>query len=491
MTTGSISLGRFFNFSWSSEREGAVTVSRSQRGASRDMTGGLQVNETMLRGLYHGDFPGLQFASPLCYTPINMLVQMMGYPTPHSEDERTQEALNLILAQMSERIPRIHRSAFVTGNAWRFPRWSLDIIGPGGAPGALVWEAVPDASICDVLMDIQSEEILKILTDEHISLRTGENRTIVVQRKRTFDPATVLVKFIGDKPASVQDYSAVNVSGRLPVNFANDADEGEVRGHAIMARSIRVLKDYHDIAYRISETLAKFKVKQVQEAEDPAQWRKENGLESDADMDEFNIADNDFVLNRKGCKTEYMFVPESATAALEKALERNFLLVVEGSGMPELYFGPMATGNHASTDINREQLVNYADSKRQSFNSAYKALFAGSLQVMSIATGQKFQDFDMRWNRVDNVSPQMRSNILRSFAQAASALVGSAACTPEQLFHLWELNFPETNPGQYEEWLKGIAQMALHKAASGADYGAASDFAAAKDEPTDEEDAAK
>jgi len=445
------------------------------------MTGGVQANEEMLRGLYRGTYPGLQFASPLCFVPIQILVQMMGYPTPYSEDDRTQAAIDEILSLMADRVPRIHRGALIVGNSWRWPRYDA-------RSERLVWEAIPDSTVADILVDVASEEPTALLTDEMIKLSTGENNIICVQRKRRFDPDKVDVRWYGQKPASVQDYSARNVAGQLPTNFANEADEGDIRGSSVFARIIRDLKDYHDIDFRASETLARFRVKQKQKTKSLGEWLKANFGSSDPSvLADFDIADNDLVINTEGEETTYEFLPEGATAALEKALERKFWKVVEGSGIPELFWGPLATGNHASTDTQLEQAVSYATAKRKEFSGSWEALIDGSLRVLSVARMEPYAPFEMRWNRLEAISADMKSQILLRFAQSASALVNTASCTPKQLHTLWTLNFPESDPGEYEEFIKGLGEMAVHKAALGSDPFSLTEDIAAKGEKKTED----
>jgi hypothetical protein len=464
-------------FSWQSDRKDSVTtLATPRRPGPRDMTGGFQANEAMLKGLYKGTHPGLQFASPLCYTPVNLLVQFMGYPTPRAEGDHpeTQAALDFLVKFF--RPSRIHRGALIVGTAWRWPRFDSSQL-------SLACEAIPDSVITDILIDIASERPYAILTDERIRLSTGENQIANVQRTRRFEPGRVSVRWLGERPQSVQDEDAVNVSGSLPSPFAHDADEGEIRGTSVFSRAIRILKDYHDTKFRISETLTKFRVKQVQTVRDPAQWRKENGLDDESAFASYDIADNDLIINRENETTKYEFLPKDATEALEKALGTDFWLVVESQGMPELFFGPLATGNHASTDVNLDQAVKYAESERGDMTPPWQALLAAGLRILSVARGENYKGFTMGWNRLDGVSPQVKSEIFLRFTQAAAQLVNSATCTPKQLHRLWEINFPESDPGDFKEFLGGIEEMMRHKQALGLDpFSGLEDFQA-KGEP--------
>lgn len=472
-------------FSWVAGKERDEPTRRTaSRPGARDLTNAFVANEEMLRALYHGNAKGLQFASPLCYTPVNLMTQMMGIPTPYSADERTQKALDEITAAIgSERVTRTHRGSLIVGNCWRWPRFDSQTMG-------LVLESIMDSIVTDILVDVQSEQPYAILTDERIKIATGENKTVNVQRKRRFDHDMVAVKWSGEKPATVQDVTARNVAGILPVNFANDADEGELRGFSVFSRTIRDLKDYHDLDYRASETLAKFKVKQVQTVKDPAAWRKENGLDTAENMRDFNPAENDFVLNKENDTTAYEFLPGEATAAIDKALERKFWKIVEGSPIPELFWGPLATGNHASTDTQMQQAVDAANAKRKEFTPPWTAIYAGCLRIASVLRMENYQPFEIRWNRLDAVSPATKMQILLNFAQAMRELVNSATCTKQQLHTLWTLNFPESNPGDYETYLEGITDMAMFKQFLGEMYGSGTeDFNLSKTK--DEEDGQK
>jgi hypothetical protein len=454
-------------FSWFFGRETGhdnPTKGRARRPGPTDLTNSLVANEAMLRGLYHGDYKGLQFASPLTYPPIAIPVNMMGLPTPTSEDSRTQEVLDEITAQMAERISMLNRSKLLFGTAWRWPHFDA-------GSGELVWDEIGDSIVSDILIDLRTGKPSAILTDEQIAISIAENQVAYVQRKRRFDVDQVAVQWFGQKSASVQDYTARNVAGTLPITFAHDTDEGEIRGHSSLARVSRQLKDYHDIDFRISETLAKFRPKQKQKVKNLAEWLKNNfGSDNPEALTSLDIADNDFILNVEGEETAFEFLPEGATSGHEKALERKFLMIVEGSGIPELAWGPLATGNHASTDEDKQLLISYVDDLRRESNRPYYDLYAASLRLLSIVRGENYKPFKMGWNKLESVSADMKSQIFARFAQALTQMSGAAAMTVGQMYKLWSLNYPETEPGTFDEFVAGITQMGLHKQFVGLDY---------------------
>ena len=451
-------------FSWIFNRERQTpTKMPPRRPALRDLTGGLVANEEMLRGLYHGTAAGLQFASPLAYTPIAIPVNMMGLPCPHSDDERTQEVLEEILALMAERIPKLHRSGLLVGTAWRWPRFD-------SAAMELVWEEIPDQTVPDILVDITTGRPTAILTDEMIEISVAEVRRAFIRRKRRFEPNRVTVQWIGAVPVGVDDATARNVSGTLPIAFTHDADEGELRGHSILSRFIRDLKDYHDIDFMRSEILTKFRPKQVQDVSDFDIWLENNGL-SRASLRDFDIADTDLVFNIKDKEaTKYEFMPSEATAPYDAALTNKFWKIYEGSGIPEMFWGGLATGNHATADVQMQQAVTYVDQLRQQWNRPYADLFAASLRLLGIVRNETYAPFEMGWNRLESISADVKSQIFARFAQAVGQLSLNAALTKKQLYTLWTLNYPESEPGTFEEFVKGMSDMAGFRQFLGLDY---------------------
>ena len=336
---------RMRGFSWRGGAKRDPPSTAAGLGPGRvDRTGGLQANSDLLKALCEGAYKGLEFAAPLTLPPLATLVSLMGIPVPKSDDPHTQETLNGITAQMETKFGKLHRRSLLHGTAWRFPRYDREY--------GLVWEELPDAIVTDIIVDIAGNRIKEIFTSEQITIRREKTVNENVQRDRHFTPDGVAVKYnVGRYP----DYTARNVAGVLPIPFANETDESEIRGHSMFSRVLHDLKDYHDIEYNVSSMLAKFTPKQIQATGSIDGWIKQN-FGKDATLGTMLAADihsRDFVLNLVGAtsaeSTGYAFLPSDATSAHENALRRKFLKIVEGTGVPEIFWGPLATGNHATT----------------------------------------------------------------------------------------------------------------------------------------------
>ena len=454
-------------FSWFNPRRrdtSDVTKLPPRRPGSKDASASLSANSDMLLGLYHGTYPGLEFASALAFVPIHTPVVLMGIPTPTSDDKRTKAVLDEIVEAMSESMPKLHRTSLILGTGWRWPRFDAKT-------QELVWEAIPDNTVSDILVDVTTGRPKVVLTHDTTKLSVGENQYAFLERKRRFEEKIVTVKYYGDRSVGVEDYTTRNLSGILPVAFPNDTDEGDIRGHSSLSRIIRDLKDYHDIDYRRSETISKFRVKMVQTSKNIKTWLAQNGIAEGcfADVDFY---DKDFVLNLFGDETtKYEFLPQGATDAYTKALEGKFWKIVEGSGIPELFWGPLATGNHATTEEQMQQAVSYVESLRTQWLKPYQRLFSASLSLLSTARMERYDTFTMGWNRLDALSAKTKSEIFRAFAVSVAQLAQSAMITKQQVYDLWKANYPEIPVGEFEEWVEGIRDMAAFRQFLGLDYG--------------------
>ena len=139
-----------------------------------DMTGGFAADTKQLDAIYHGEDNAYNLAAGLIYTPVARPAQLVGNPTPVSDDETTQEAVNQIVAQFSDEFSVIELAKTLHGTAWRWPRWDAK-------NNRLVWEMIPDDSVTMIETDIISGEITGIYTDDQFTIANGPTTTQVVR----------------------------------------------------------------------------------------------------------------------------------------------------------------------------------------------------------------------------------------------------------------------------------------------------------------------
>jgi hypothetical protein len=73
------------------------------------MSGGLPAHSEILYGLFYGNIPELQFASPMAYTHAKVPSMPMGIPTLRAREGKTQKAVSRILENLGEEIPLAYR----------------------------------------------------------------------------------------------------------------------------------------------------------------------------------------------------------------------------------------------------------------------------------------------------------------------------------------------------------------------------------------------
>lgn len=457
----------FRDFFGKKTRTRDVSKRTPSRPFSRDATGGLVANGEMLNGLYYGTDPGTQFAAPIAFTPISVPVSLIAIPTPKpiDGDEATKEALIELISLMSDEFPIIERTKLIKGTAWRWVRYDSRTM-------RLVWESIPDESITDVETDPSTDEIVAIYTHDNFKITTSENQTGYVERKRKITAKKITVNWVRKEglASTFQDTSTSNPFGFMPIPFGHDCAEGKWRGNSVYTRIIRTLKSGHDIELRRDQILSDFNPKLIHEVSDIDEWLANNGYGTsviDCDNDAF---ESKVFLNLFGKeKTTMLSLSSDATKQHTDALMYKIKMAIIGSGIPELFWGPLATGNAASTETQKDMAVLYIQSLRREDNSPYEKAFNQSLSIMGFIALRTYQAVKMGWDDLDMVSPEIQSKIFQSVSTGIANIVTSAGGTKEDLRYFWTKFYPTLPEKKQDEFNKGITEMAEHKALSNID----------------------
>lgn len=419
-----------------------------------DWTDSMQVNAELTKGLYHNTYPGIKLGGALAYNPIAIPASLMGLPIPRVEEEQAQVILNEIVDLMTDAMKDIHIQSHREGTVWIWPKFT---------PDGLIWEFIPDASVTDIIRDLSTGNVIRIQTNEDITVSTGSGNTVTVNRQRTFTRSRVTIEYSGPVPADIKGANYRNTSGIIPIPFSNNADGDEIRGHSDYERFVTDLKSYHDIDLAEQTALAKFLPKMVQNMKNVDDWLSNNGYSSIADIDLCTI---DLILNMPGESTEFVF-PERMTESMQNKLKQIFHKIAESSGIPEIAWGLKTQGNLASVEENMAMLMNFVKDKQDQKTEPYKELFKASLRLMNKAyLVDTVPDIEIAWNRLDGLSDKTKSEIFTSFCDGISKAIGAAALTTNQLWRLWKINYPDATEEDYTEFEAGIARMVAHTAST-------------------------
>jgi hypothetical protein len=437
----------------------------TRRPQTVDWTDGFACNVALTRGLWHNAAPGLKLAGSLAFTPIMVPLMLMGMPIPKVKDENLQAEYTRIVEDHSEDFRMIHLQSHRDATCWIWPFWSSKL-------NRDVWEFIPDDSISDIVRDLETGEVVKIIVDEELVVTVDYLTVAIVRRRRSFTKEKLVVEWLGGNtalPGYLKTMTFNNVLGILPIPFANNRDGNEVRGHSDYERILTDLKNYHDTDLASSQFLIRFKPKQIQSVSDPEMWLKNNGF---ADIAELDVAMNDFILNLYDKeKTEYLW-PQGAHDAYEKKLSQIYWKLVQGSGIPELMWGTKVEGNLASADNQVDLVVQFIGDKQDQKIEPYKKLFQATARIRAMAKLAIIPDIpvEIEWNALDLIPERIKAQILGSFASAMSSLVTSAGISKEIMYNFYQRFYPELTPDTQEEFDKGLSDMAKHKAFSGMTY---------------------
>ncbi len=439
---------------WNRTKEQTGTILKQPRRTPkpRDYTDSFQTNSVLTKGLYHNTYPGLKLAGGLAFNPIAIPVYFMGYPVV--KDDVLQDVIDDLIETMINDMQQIHTQDHREGTIWIYPKL---------VDGLLIWEQIPDDTVSDIIRDLDSGEVLAIITDEDIRVTIGFNENVTVRRTRRFTENRVTITYSGGIiPEQLKDKTMRNPVGILPIAFSNNNDGDEVRGHSDYERILPDLKDYHDISLARSEMLAKFKVKMIQQVANVTDWLKNNGYDS---IEEIDISSADFFLNLEDETTSFEF-PSQANQTYKDTLSQIFKKLVEGSGIPEIAWGLKTQGNMASVEENMSILLMYVADKRRQKTEQYKTLYTASLRLL----GFEDPDITVGWDDFDSMSQKEQVAVFASFAEGVAKLANAAMFTKEQIFAFWQMWYPKQTEEDFDKFVKGLNDMALFKGLASADY---------------------
>lgn len=438
-----------------------ATKTRYRKPFEHDITEDIKVNGELTRGLFNNSYPGFKASGALAYAPIAVPVAFMGAPIPVPVDETNEsvkEALEMLQDQMIGQCYEIERACHRDGTIWVWPYYSSQ-------EGKLYWEMILDDQVTDIIKNVDTGEPIEIIINESITYKVNENTTDVVQRIRRFTKTEITDTYSQEVPTSQGDTRRLqidqrrgrNVLGILPIPFANLPDTGKIRGNSDLQRIIPNLKLHNDILTQWSTQLAKFKPKLVQSTNDVDSWIANNG---GFDVSTFNPQQQDFVVNdaSKDEKSEYIFLKGMAGEYTE-ALNVHYWLTVQGSAIPEIVWGLVSTGNHASSEEQMASLMQYVFNKQIQATKPFEKLYNASLRLLGIAGMFEAAEVKITWNELDTLSPAAKAQVLANFATGIEKLVHSGV--PTETLHKVFLDFyPNATEEDLETFRKQLSMAA-------------------------------
>ena len=434
-----------FNF-WKKPQEQDLTKQiDGKQTAQTDYRGGLSASE-LLKGIYQGSNQDFSLAAGFTYPAIAIPVNLVGIPLLPQGQEGL---LNLLLEEGNA----ITRTALVHGTAWRWARWSDNL-------KKLVWEIIPDGIIGNngIELDTDTGEIIAITTDETLTFNRPDNQIKFANRKRTITKEIITEIYTGDIEKSTS-YS--NPFGFMPIPFAHDCWEGQWRGNSVYSRIIRLIKDNHDIRRNRDAILSQYKPKLVQTSTDINEWIKNNRNigTSNGGATRFNPFAADFVLNANGDQTSLLFLSSDATSQHTQAMADNEKAIMIASGIPEIFWGMIATGNAASTDSQIIAGVNFIKEIQRELTKSYAQLLNQSAHILAWVKFGQAEAIKVNWNSLDMTSAQGKAQIMATYAGSISSMLSNGSISKEGAVYFTKLLYPDFPIDDAASYISGLNEM--------------------------------
>jgi len=421
------------------------------RPAPRKMKGGLVANDKLLKGIYTGGNQEFALSSYLSDGMVDKPKNFTGIPgviPDKGQDDRLVKELNPLLV---DEFPVMVGTMLIQGTAWRWARWSDKL-------HRLVWEAIPDSSITQIILDLDTGEITELWIEEQIEYSQGQTNTAYTTRTRHITKALITEEWKGGENKTVQ-YK--NPFGFMPVPFGRNCYEGEWRGNSVFGRVLRWLKAIHDIAYKRDEILSEYEPKISQTVKDSKAWVSNNTPPSEKGNKDYVLDpfSHKLFINQEGDKTEFLFLPSDATAQHTAAIKDNEQKVIKGSGIPELFFGALATGNYASTETDRLLALEHVKGIRRELTKGAQELVNQSLTILAFMRFTQPPRVSIQWGNLSLLSESQKAEIMGRYASALVPLMGNGAISPKGAFYFTKELYPEFPAEDAEHFMAGLDEM--------------------------------
>jgi len=431
------------------------------RPAPRKMKGGLAANDKLLKGIYTGANQEFALASYLSDGMIDKPKNLTGIPgvipDKGQDDSIIKEMLNPLIV---DEFPVLVETMLIQGTSWRWAVWSDKL-------HRLVWEAIPDSGITQIIIDIDTGEISELWIEEQIEYNKGQSNVAYTTRTRHITRTLITESWKGGEEKSIQ-YK--NTFGFMPVPFGHNCYEGDWRGNSVFGRVLRWMKSIHDIAYKRDEILSEFNPKMLQKVKDVPTWIANNTPPSQKGNKNYEIDPFDckLVINQEGDETGFLFLASDAISQHTAAIKDNEIKVIKGSGVPELFFGAMVTGNGASTEVDRLLVLDYIKGIRRELTKGTQELVNQSLKILSFMRFTQPPQISIQWGNLSLLSETDKAQVMGTYASALVPLMNNGAISKEGAFYLTKELYPEFPAEDAEHFMSGLDEtIARHSSKLG------------------------
>jgi len=416
------------------------------------------IDTTLARAIYHNTAENYKLSGGLVRPIINADVSFIGSPSFTCEDETLQEAMDSILKNNSNVPTQVHRLSLREGDFFIWAMWD-EIV------NEVAWYGLP--------VDKLDEEVRHPITDEVIQYVFSWGITykdIVHKDKRANIKVVIdkeLISFKYTKDLKSENKTVRNVLGFIPiVQFSNDRESFEYRGHSEITAIEPYLRAYHDVLLSTLQShknnatpRLKLKVHDMASFLDnnfgSGTYKKvKNGEHID-----LSIENLDLLAIQEGDDASYLtFSSDNGSIAL---LQLLFYLIVETSEVIEVVFGAHLDSSRASTDNQLPVYSKKIERKQEQFSKSWEKLMEISLKIRGFASMQVYDNaMQIKWASPDFESAKEKIDKLLSFANACRELLNNGVISYRELHEKSKKYIDAIHP-DYDEHMKDVKETAM------------------------------
>jgi hypothetical protein len=389
------------------------------------------------RAMYANTENGYKLGAGMIKPIINTDVSFIGEPIFKSEDQRTNDVLEMLNKNSEGFYSSAHLVSLREGDYYVWVQWDDKNKGPK-------WVGIPAEKLKQKIYDPVTTKVMMYVFEWQVNYLDAQlaNQTMTITISIT--DMEISYKYSGQVPPGYVNETVPNVLREMPiVQLSNDKEDFETEGHSEITVIEPYIKAYHDVMLMAlnaqknnSAPKLKLKVKDIASFIDN-NFGSGTFTSLKAGTEKLDLKQLDLVLLNQDDEADYMTVASTTTDA-EPLLRILFYLIVEASETLELIFGAHLDTSRASTDNQLPVYSKKIERKQSAWTKSWLKVVELSMKFLNFANIDNLDDMiEVIWPQVDFATAEQKMTIFQQamagFSQALQGRVLSLEETHKEL----------------------------------------------------------
>jgi hypothetical protein len=379
-----------------------------------------QFDANYARSLYSNTNNAYKLAAGFVKPIINNDVAFMGLPSPTSQDDNTQLALNEIHKWIRDYWPVIFKEALRDSEVFPLPTWNAK-------KQKIILQLWQTDKVKDIIYDLNTGDIIQYNIEQTVQYKnlqgTWKNSKQIIQ--------------ISEMEIRKKIDSNVETD-RTPLNemplfhLPNEKESFESRGHSDIEVIEPLLKAYHDVLLMglQSEKINGNPRIKISGIKDIALWIDNNfgagtyEKIAKGTADPVAIENLDLIINGPGEDAEYITI-QSTGSSIKPLLEILFTFIVEASETIEIIFGANLGTSLASVTTQIPVWIKKIRRKQRQFEERILEIYKYCLRLLGALrfTNYDMEDIKIEWETPDFSNDKEKAETFKIVAETLIKLL--------------------------------------------------------------------